>query len=464
MTVELGIALVCVPLVLFVVIAVAIRETPVLTRESADFEQLPRPVLAPLLVVLMAAGLFAAGSHGRSELLYLVLVVLSVAGAGLIERKLLATVAEIVHGYMNPRDWMDGRAPPGPRWRFQTKARYRDDPEWVDRIVLEMVSRHSTYAEFEHAVRADDFPPWYGDVLDRKLWGRAFPTARVIVKNLLVKEVFNNDGRFRSGKSPDQIFAELRELADGEHHAVLDRWQYYLCLRDLNILYSVLNRGCRPLILIGIVLLSAMVFCASVTLISTEALSISLILRATAAGALVWLLVVCASASILIVHVGVGMSPGTGTFSIARPTRGTDFDPLWTEVIQVGILAFAASFLVYGIGSPFLLQPSALDAFTVDRDFLFYAAGSSLLCVMMFVVHTVGVHNLMRGSRDNALDRASEGLRSASTQHDEGTLDHFKEVRGMRVWPLRASTVFQLAGGILLPVGAQALLIYAGLN
>jgi hypothetical protein len=185
-----------------------------------------------------------------------------------------------------------------------------------------------------------------------------------------------------------------------------------------------------------------------------------LLLRAEAAGTLLWLLLACGGASILI----VGTFRGTGTFSIARPTRGTDFDPLWTAVIQVGIVAFAVSFVVYGIGSPFLLEPAALDRFSVDDEFLAYASGSFLFCVLVFVVHTVGVHNLMKGSRDNALDRASEDLRRPGLEHDQATMDHFRDVRGMRVWPLRSSTVLQLAGGILLPVGAQAILIYSGLN
>lgn len=458
MTIELGIALVCAPLVLLVAIAYAIQETPVRSRESADFEQPPTPVWPSLVVVGVAGGLYAAGDQSREESLYLGLVVASVAGAGFVERKLLATVAEITYSYVNPRDWEDGRDPPGARWRYQMKARYIHDPEWVDRIALEMIERHDSYTDLERAIAADEFPPGYEHVLDSKLWGPAFPTVRGIVKGFVMKEVFNNTGRFKSGKSADEIFEELNELARGERRALLDRWQYYWCLRNLNLVDWLLARVRGTYSLAGIVLLGAIVFCASVALISGGGLSAELLLRGEAAGSLLWLLLVCGGASLLI----VGVFRGTGTFSIARPTRGTDFDPLWTLVIQVGILAFAVSFLVYGIGSPFLLRPEAMHDFKVDAEFLAYAAGSFVFCLLVFVVHTVGVHNLMRSSRDNALDRASEDLRAS--EDDDATLHHFKDVRRMRVWPLRASTVFQIAGGIMLPVGAQAILIYSGLK
>ena len=458
MTLELGIALVSGPLVAILGIAFAIRETPVRSRESADFEQHPTPLWAPVLVLLAAAALYVAGSHGRAEAVYLGLVALSLGGAGFVERKLLTTVAEITYSYVNPHDWPDGRDPPGPRWRYQMKARYINDPEWVDGIVLDMIPRHATYRELERAAANDEFPPGYEHVLDRKLWGPAFPTVRGIVKDLVMKEVFNNDGRFQSNKSAEEIFAELRTLEEGDRRRLLDRWQYYWCLRNLNLVDSLLGRAHGALTLLGVVLAGSAGFCVSIALTSGDRLTADLVLRGQAAGVLLWLLLVCGGASILI----VGVFRGTGTFSIARPTRGTDFEPLWTHVIQVGILAFAVSFLVYGIGSPFLLTPSALGDFVVDAEFGAYAAGSFLFCGIVFVVHTVGVHNLMRASRDNALDRASEDLRAS--EHDEGTLDHFKDVRGMRVWPLRSSTVFQIAGGIMLPVGAQAILIYSGLN
>lgn len=460
MTAALGIALVCCPLVAIVAVAYAIRETPVRSEESAAFDQHPTPLWAPLLVTLAAGAVFAAGSQSRAEALYLLIVVLSLGGAGFVERKLLVTVSEITYSYVNPGAWTDGERPPGPRWRYQMKARFINDPEYVDGIVLEMVARYDSYAELEAALARDDFPDRYDDVLDRKLWGPAFPTVRRIVKDLVMKEVFNNDGHFKSGKSAEEIFAELRKLSKGDRRTLLDRWQYYWCLRNLNLVNSLLHRVRGPLTLVGTVLVGGVVFCVSVLLVTGGSMSAELVLRAEAGGALFWLLVVCGGASILI----VGVFRGTGTFSIARPTRGTDFDPLWTHVIQVGILAFAVSFLVYGIGSPFLLQPEALDRFVVNGEFLAYAAGSFLFCLIVFAVHTVGVHNLMRSSRDNALDRASEDLRRAGSPHDEATLDHFRDIRGMRVWPLRSSTVFQLAGGILLPVGAQALLIYSGLS
>jgi hypothetical protein len=460
MTVELGIALVCCPLVAIVAVAYAIRETPVRSEESATFEQHPTPLWAMLVVALVAGALFAAGSQSRASAFYLLIVVLSLGGAGFVERKLLVTVAEITYSYVNPAAWSDGEHPPGPRWRYQMKARFINDPEYVDGIVLEMVKQHHSYAELEDALTRDDFPGRYDQVLDSKLWGPAFPTVRLIVKRLVMTQVFNNDGPFKSGKTADEIFAELRRLSEGDPRTLLDRWQYYWCLRNLNLVDSILKRVRGPLTLIGTILVGAVVFCVSVMLFSGGSLSVTLLLRGVAGGALFWLLVVCGGASILI----VGVFRGTGTFSIARPTRGTDFDPLWTHVIQVGILAFAVSFLVYGIGSPFLLQPAALDRFVVNGEFLAYAAGSFLFCLIVFAVHTVGVHNLMRSSRDNALDRASEDLSRADSRYDEAELDHFRDVRGMRVWPLRSSTVLQLAGGILLPVGAQAILIYSGLR
>jgi hypothetical protein len=460
MSLGLGTVLVCAPLFLILVIAYAIRETPVRSLESARFEQEPTPLWASLLVVAVATWLYVLGDQSRTETLYFGLVLLSVFGAGVAERSLLATVAEITYSYVNPDDWPDGRRPAGPRWRYQMKARYIHDPEWVDRIALEMVAKHPTYRDFCDAVASERYPPGYEHVLHRKLWGPVFPTVADLLGKVAT-EVFDNDrheGRFKSKKTPDQVYAELHEMVRGDRRALMDRWQYYWCLRNLNLVDSLLARAHGTAALAWLVLVGALCFGAGVIITSDESLSLETVLRAEAAGALFWLLLVCGGASIMI----VGVFRGTGTFSIARPTRGSDFDPLWTRVIQVGILAFAVSFLVYGIGFPFLLEPSSLDRFDVDTEFLLYAAGSFLFCFIVFLVHTFGVHNLMRASRNNALDRTSEDLGSGT--QDDAMLDHFKDVRGMRVWPLRSSTVFQLAGGILLPVGAQAVLIYSGLN
>lgn len=459
MTLGLGVALVGAPLVVMLAIAFAIREQPVRSPGSAAFQQQPTTWWAALVVVATAGALFAAGEHARAATFDLALVALSVTGAGIVERTLLSTIGEISYSYVNPADWPDGRRLPGPRWRYQMRARYVHDPEWVDCLALEMIEVHPTFEAFRHAVKNREFPDRYDDeILGSKLWGPAFPTVAGIMDKNVAGELFHPRGRFKADATPDEIYGELHELARGDRRALMDRWQYYWCLRNLNLVDRLLGYARGWMTVAALVGVGAIAFGAGVIVTAGDGFSADTALRAEAAGALFWLLLVCGGASIFI----IGVFRGTGTFSIARPTRGTDFDPLWTRIIQVGILAFAVSFVVYGIGFPFLLEPSALEHFTVDRSFLVYAAGSFLFCFSVFVVHTFGVHNLMRASRDNALDRASADLNGGDP--DETTLDHFKDVRAMRVWPLRSSTVFQLAGGILLPVAAQALLIYSGLS
>jgi hypothetical protein len=454
----LGLLLVCAPLVLMLGVAFAIRESPVRSYESADFQQHPSSWWVNLVVLGVAAVLFGLGDQSRAETLYLILIVLSVVGAAFVERALLTLIEEITINYVNPNDWVDGRTEPRARWRYQMKARFVHDPEWVDRIALEMLGEHATYGEFRSAIDGDRFPEDCQHMLHERLWGPVLPTVAQLLKKDVAVGLFQPSGRFTSRKSAEEIYDELHELSAGSPRALMDRWQYYWCLWNLNRVDRQLSRAHGNIALAALVLLGALIFGIGVAVTSDESLSVQTLLRAEAAGALLWLLLVCGGASIFI----IGVFRGTGTFAIARPTRGTDFDPLWTRVIQGGILAFAVSFVVYGIGFPFLLEPSALRRFNVDHAFLAYAAGSFLFCLTVFVVHTFGVHNLMRASRENALDRASEDLRSGA--HDETTLDHFKDVRGMRVWPLRSSTVFQLAGGIFLPVAAQTLLIYSGLN
>jgi hypothetical protein len=458
LSVGLGTVLVCAPLVLMLAVAWAIRESPSRSAESAAFRQQPSSWWLNLIVVGVAAAVFALGTLSRAETLYLILVVLSVLGAAVVERSLLSLVEEITMDYVNPGDWEDGRSPPMARWRYQMRAHFVHDPEWVDRIAIEMVRAHPTYAAFRAAIESEEFPADGRKVLHERLWGPVLPTVAQLLSEAVAISLFHPKGRFRTEKSADAIYAELHEMSSGDPRALMDRWQYYWCLRNLNAVDKQLSRAHGNIALVALVLLGAVVFAGGVALTATERFSAGTLLRAEAAGALLWLLLVCGGASIFI----IGVFRGTGTFSIARPTRGTDFDPLWTRVIQVGILAFAVSFVVYGIGFPFLLEPTALREFDVDHAFLIYAGGSFLFCLTVFVVHTFGVHNLMRASRENALDRAAEDLRNGA--HDESTLDHFKDVRGMRVWPLRSSTVFQLAGGILLPVAAQSLLIYSGLS
>ena len=473
----LGVVLVSFPLLLSGGIAYAIRETPVRSEEAAEFAHPPTPFLVPLAVGIVAAGLYAVGSQSRAESFFLLLIALSLFGAGFVERKLLVVVSEIMRYYVNPAAWLDGTQVPGPRWRYQMRARYVHDPEYVDQIALDMMSRFDTFADFEQALERNEFPTDYdARVLDSKPWGPAFGTARHLVKDEVIGQVLHtpDDHRFKPKngagevRSAEDIFDELRELMGGkewktlgdeQRRRLLDRWQYYWTLRNMNRVDAVLEgaRGSRTVL--GVILAGALLFFAGAVTISDGAASAELALQAQAAGALLWLILVCGGASVLI----IGVFRGTGTFSIARPTRGLEFDPLWNQVIQVGILAFAVSFMTYGIGGPFLLDPETLTEFAVDAEFLAFAAGTFLFCMFVFVVHTVGVHNLMRASKDNALDRISEDLRSAG-MNDQETLDHFREVRHMRVWPLRASTVFQLAGGILVPIAVQGFLIYVGLE
>jgi hypothetical protein len=324
-----------------------------------------------------------------------------------------------------------------------------------------MLARYDSYTEFTNAVYQGAFLEDYQRLLSQRYWGWFFSRLDDAMKDIVIGEVFNNTGRFTSGKTGDEIFSELKQLLPTSRCLFMDRWQYYWCLRNLNYVDGWLRKVLSIGTFYGVIILASTIAALATILDGRSYSGWSVVLSAVAAGALIWLLVVCAGSSLLIVRI----FGSTGTFTLSYPCRDVDFDPMWSQVIQVGIFSFAASFIIYGIGSPFLLEPAALTHFDLAPRFIVYASGSFLFCALVFVLHAVGIHKLMLVSKTNALDRVSNRLvpRSASDQ-DRLDIEHFKEVRGLRVWPIKSTTIAQLTAGILLPVIVQIILIYTGIK
>ncbi len=452
----LGISFVAVPIVVHIAMVVGLGEVPIRSEEAARFALKQGSGKAPAALVLVALVLYAWSSHGREDTLYLALIISSALGARSVAAALLRTFSHICYRYLDPKQW-SCISVRGDRWRYEMRQCFIDDPEYVDALILWMLPRFNCYEDFAGALRDECFPCEYKPVLDKHLWGIMQPTVRSLARQAIPNEVFVNKGPFLPGKTPDEIFAELRSLATGDKVLLMDRWQYYWCLRNLNLIKLYLDHALAWSTNLAVVGVGVVLFMLSMLLANGGVLSLDLVLRAQAAGALLWLLVACSGSSLLIVRI----FRGTGTFAISDPCRGTLFDPLWSEVIKIGISAFAVSFVIYGIGSPFLLDPVALVHFRLDGDFAAYAGGSFLFCALVFANHTSGIHDLMLGSRSNALDRVGLELKQSS---DARTLERFKELRQLRVWPLRGTTLAQVAAGILFPVIAQAILLYTGLS
>jgi hypothetical protein len=341
------------------------------------------------------------------------------------------------------------------------RQHFVEDSEYVDDLVLTMLPRFASYTEFAAALRREEFPDAYRPVLNKRLWGLIQPTVRELARDAVPGEVFTNTGKYSSGKTADEIFEELSALsAAGDRAALLDRWQYFWCLRNLNVIHFVLRRAFGQMTTTGLILVGGGGTVGVLALIRHQTISPELLLRALAAGSLLWMLATSVASSILIVRI----FQGTGTFAVSTPCRSTRFDPLWSSIIKIGIVSFTVSFVVYGIGSPFLLEPHVLSHFRLTGAFVGYAAGSFLLCVAVFATHTIGLHDLMLGSRDNALDRVELEITQTPNSERDRQNERFREIRDLQVWPLRGSTIAQLAAGILLPVTVQAVLLYAGLR
>ncbi len=338
---------------------------------------------------------------------------------------------------------------------------YLNDPEYLDSIIITMLRKYKHLLDFKAALEAEDFPRGYDHVLSKRLWGPLFPTLRDSAKDSVPNELLNGHGRFSPGKSPDQIYLELRALALTNQTLFLDRWQYYWGLRNINVVDVLLRRAFSVWVGLSVIALGAAFFGLAVLTHQTRDHELAASLAAIASGSLLWMLISCGLSSLLF----VGAFRGTGTFSISYPCEGDAFDPLWGRVIQIGIVAFTVSFVIYGIAAPFLFETSALEHFHLDQRFVIYAAGSLLFCVSIFAGHLAGVHKLMARSRENALGRIMDAVRVAKTNHGRDVLlDHFHNVKRLRTWPIRGAVIAQTAAGIALPVLIQAILLYTGLR
>jgi hypothetical protein len=459
MALPFDIMLFATPTALYLGLILALREQGTRSPGAAEFAPRRRDLRPPLVVAGAAIGLFLCTPHARADVLCLLIVLTSVVGSLVVERKLLTTFADIVRVYLNPGHWTDLDAV-GPHWRYQMQRRFIEDPEYVDSLTIDLFRQHESYGSFVAAVQADDYPPDRSPLLDKRFWGALFPTTRALVRDVVVGEVLNNRGRFSSGKSGQEIYVELQQLVD-HPDLLMDRWQYYWCLRNLNYIDAIFRRAFSTRLFLAITVIAGVMFASVAGLARPGYAGWSLILSGIAGGLLAWLLFVCAGSSLLIVRV----FGGTGTFVISYPCRGIDFDPLWSRVIQVGIVSFTVSFIVYGMGSPMLLDPAVLAHFELDDHFLAYAAGSFFFCALVFIMHTAGIHALMLGSRNNALDRIATRLHAErESQAVKELAEHFRDVRALRVWPVRSTTLPQLAAGIVLPVMVQIILLYTGVK
>lgn len=454
----LGIAFVAVPVAAHIIMLGGLREAPIRSTSAARFILSQGSPVAPSAIALLALALYCLSGHGRDDTLYLVIVLSSLLGARIVASALLRTFERITFYYLDPEEWLTPSRR-GERWRYEMRQRFIDDPEYVDALVMKMLPSYDCYADFAGALRAGDFPSEYRDVLAKHYWGPMQQSVRTLASKVVPTDVFANQGRFSAHKTPDEIFDELRALSPTDNAALMDRWQYYWCLRNLNLIDTILRRVFGAITNLAVVFVGMVVFAGGILLVDGGGLSADLVLRAGAVGALLWLIVVCSGSSLIVVRV----FRGTGTFAISDPCRGTLFDPLWSDVIKIGIVSFAISFVIYGIGSPFVLDPGTLAHFRLSSEFVVYAAGSFLFCALVFANHTSGVHDLMLGSRTNALDRVGRELADRSGT-DQRALERFKELRELRVWPLRGTTLAQIAAGIFFPVIAQAILLYAGLS
>jgi hypothetical protein len=335
------------------------------------------------------------------------------------------------------------------------------DPEYLDQLMLEMFRANRTRADFLDALRNRAFPPGYDHLLSKRFWGHIlFPSIEILATQVVPNELLDNQGKYSPERTADQIYDELRGLALTDTAQFLDRWQYYWCLRNLNIVDGLIGMVFSRWVQAGTITCGVGLLALGCWIDPMHHYQPILALSAIAMGSLLWLLVACGSASLLI----VGAFRGTGTFTIADPCQGEYFDPLWNRVIQVGIVAFAVSFVIYGLASPFMFEAKTLYSFTVDARFLVYAVVSLLFCGTIFAAHFVGVHRLMAKSRTNAMERCEDEIAGADSTSRNAKVDHYLELRQLRSWPIRSAVVIQLLAGIVLPVAVQAILLYTGLK
>lgn len=456
----LNIVLLAIPIIFQVGTVILLRETPTRSRHAATFVYTSNVRAGSLVVLFTAVILYSLSSHDRSAVFYGALTVLALAGSELTIHVLFRTFTHITRSYLDPAAWLSLTKRKS-HWRYEMRRRFVDDPEYIDALTIELIQGYATWDEFEEALRTGQYPESYEPLLDKRVWGVLQPTVRELASTVIPNELFRNTGRYSSGHSPTEIYDELRNLVNNDRAKFMDRLQYYWCLRNLNYIDRLVSRLINRATCIAAVLTGAFAFGLAATMLGMLRMSMDLALRAEAAGTVLWLLCVTTGASILIVRI----FQGTGTFSISTPCRSKSFDPLWSWVIRVGILAFSASFIVYGMGSPVLLDPSVLYGYHIHGTFVVYAALSFTLCIAVFLTHSVGLHDLMLGSRNNALDKITGELDKAPDNAARGVLfERFREVRSLQAWPLRWSTLAQVGAGILVPVAVQVILLYMGLR
>src|SRR5689334_9433392 len=422
------------PLVVFGAAAWILKETPIRSHRAAHFSpKKPYPILlfAALIALSVALGLT---HRSRADSLALALICSSLVGSLYIQHKLLAIFAHISRFYLDPREWKPAD-PPGPCWRYQMQHAFIRDPEYLDQLMLEMFLTHRTRADFLAALRSRSFPSGYEHLLSKRFWGNIlFPSIETLATRIVPNELLENHGKYSPERTADQIYDELRGLALTDSARFLDRWQYYWCLRNLNIVDGLIGMVFSRWVQAGTIAFGAGLLALGCWVEPLKHHQPTLTLSAIAMGSLLWLLVACGSASLLI----VGAFRGTGTFTISDPCQGEYFDPLWNRVIQVGIVAFAVSFVIYGLASPFMFEAKTLRSFGVDAHFVIYALVSLLFCGTIFVAHFVGIHRLMAKSRTNAMERSEEDIAAADATIRKSKVEHYLELRQLRSWPIRS--------------------------
>jgi hypothetical protein len=457
-SIAVGSCLLGIPLLLLAALIAGVHAEPRrsfgVTAEAASHYAGNRKVHAA--AGLIALALYVLGSHARQDTFNLGLLLAALLGAAIMQARLLRFFWRVTLDYLNPRGWSPS-GPPDTRWRYEMKCTFAEDPEYVDALFLRLFTICPTYEELVATVRQGRFAG-YDKVLDKRYWGPLFPTVRKLAA-LVLDEVMTNTGPYTPNRTPQQIFSEMRALSQGDRIAFMDRWQYYWCLRNLNYVQSLLKKTFGGPMQLSVLTAGTTIGLACALL--GAGWSADVVLRFELAGALAWLVLACGGASLLL----VSLFRGTGTFSIRYPSRGIHYDPLWTAITRLGILAFTLSFVVYGIGSPFVLMPDVLDHLRIETGFVVYSALSLTFCLLVFLNHLVGTHMLMVGSRDNALMRLDRHLERATSATQRATcIERYKEARGFGVWPIRGSTIATLIAGIGFPIAVQAIVIYSGLK
>jgi hypothetical protein len=448
------------PLVALAVLVAGIRARSVRSLHADVFKYKATPLWIWAMLTAVVAGLYVAGHDTPATRVTAGVGILAIIGSGVVQSKVLGTLSKITRFYLDGEHWNDVAAK-GPNWRYEMQHVFVTDPEYVDGLVLDLLEETATLAELGTRLKSD-YPDKYRHILEKRVWGFMFPTVRTLALEVVPAEVFGNHGRFSPGKSADDIYAELRILACRDRTLLMDRWQYYWCLRNLNYIDSLINKVFSWWAVFATVALGALLCKIGTAVTPNSHLGgIDLWGDSVAAGLLLLMLTMCGSASLFI----IAAFRGTGTFGIPSPSYDDRYDPLWSDVIQVGIVAFAISLVVYGIGGQFFFDPTLATHLHITTRVIGYACASLAFSGLVFACHIVGVHELMKDSKWNALDRIQAALASETKQQEREVLTkRFLDVRQLRVWPFQRATIAQLVAGIAFPIVVQVLLLYTGLK